>query len=248
MRSFPLDKRARIPPVPGQNVSAERIGLIGGSFDPVHFGHLRVAEEIGERFDLEIVEFVPCMIPPHKSASRITLARHRLAMLRKALSGNSRFRLSEKEIKRGGISYLYDTLVEYREDLGAGTHLFFIMGMDSFLEIATWHRYEDLFGMAHFIVAARPGYRRPALAEILPARVARSFRPAKDPGDRIQHESGTWVYFEKVAFLEISATDIRARIASGRSVRYLLPEPVRTYIERHNLYRNDRREEHLARA
>jgi nicotinate-nucleotide adenylyltransferase len=248
MQPFPFDKRAQVPPAPGEDVSAGRIGLIGGSFDPVHFGHLRVAEEIGERFDLQIVEFIPCMIPPHKPASSITVPRHRIAMLRRALSGNSRFRLSEKEIKRGGVSYLYDTLAEYRKDLGAGAHLFFIMGMDSFLEIATWHRYEDLFGMAHFIVAARPGYRRPALAEILPARVARTFKRARDPGDRIQHESGTWVYFEKVSFLEISATDIRTRIASGRSVRYLLPEPVRTYIERHHLYRNDPREEQLARA
>ncbi len=134
-----------------------RIGLLGGSFDPVHYGHLRLAEEVAERFDLHVVEFIPCLLPPHKPSTRLTAPRHRLAMLRKALADNKRFRLSEREIKRGGVSYLYDTLLEYRAELGAQADLYFIMGMDSFLEIATWHRYEELFCLTHLIVATRPG-------------------------------------------------------------------------------------------
>lgn len=213
-----------------------RIGLMGGSFDPVHFGHLRSGEEIQERFGLRVIEFIPTMISPHKLAHPVTDARHRIEMLRRAINGNESFTVSDVEVKRGGVSYLYDTLQEYRTRFGNSVDLFFIMGMDSFLEIATWHRYEDLFSLSHFVVTTRPRYRRHPLPRILSEGVARRFRLTDNWRKKIEHESGSWIFFETISSMEISATDIRARIASGRSIRYLLPDSVRRYIQDNNLY------------
>jgi len=213
-----------------------RIGLMGGSFDPVHFAHLRSGEEIKERFGLAVIEFIPTMISPHKRTHPMTDARDRLEMLCRAIKGNKSFRVSEVEIERGGVSYLYDTLQGYRKRFGSSADLFFIMGMDGFLEIPTWHRYEDLFSLSHFIVTTRPGYRRPDLKRILSPAVACRFKGTRSSRKAIEHESGHWIFFEKITSMEISATDIRNRIASGRSVRYLLPDSVWRYIQDRHLY------------
>jgi nicotinate-nucleotide adenylyltransferase len=213
-----------------------RIGLMGGSFDPVHYGHLRAGEEIQERFDLDVMNFIPTMISPNKRSAPMTDAQHRVEMLRRAIRDNGSFRLSEVEIARGGVSYLFDTLREYRSRCGTETHLFFVLGMDSFLEMATWHRYADLFSLSNFIIMTRPGYHLPVLTEILSEDVARRFTTVDPKGHEMEHESGNRIFFEKIPSLEISATGIREKIASGRSVRYLLPDSVLRYIQDNHLY------------
>ena len=216
-----------------------RMGLMGGTFDPVHFGHLRTGEEIKDRFHLDVLEFIPALMSPHKRAYPVTDPKHRVEMLRRAIHGNESFRLSEVEIHRGGISYLYDTLHEYRTGLGSKAQFYFIMGMDSFLEIATWYRYADLFSLTHFVITTRPGYQRLVLAEVVSPEVARGFRAIETQGTMIEHESGNRIYFEEIPSLDISATDIRDRIASGGSVRYLLPDSVWRYIVDNHLYAQD---------
>jgi nicotinate-nucleotide adenylyltransferase len=216
-----------------------RIGLMGGSFDPVHFGHLRAGEEIGERFNLEAVEFIPTMISPHKRSAPMAEAQHRAEMLHRAIIDNGRFRVSEVETERGGVSYLFDTLREYRMRLGNRTELFFIMGMDSFIEISTWHRYEELFSLSHFIITTRPGYAAPRLNDVLSEHVAREFTSVEEKKHHIHSASGKGIYFEAITALEISATNIRQRIASGSTVRYLLPDQVLTYIQDHHLYEHE---------
>ncbi len=213
-----------------------RIGLFGGTFDPVHYGHLRAAEEILETFALSRVEFIPSRVPPHKTGRVISPAEDRVAMLRLAVEGNPGFRVSEVEISRPGPSYLVETLETYRKEGGGGSALYFLMGMDSYREIATWHRYEELFGLADFVVITRPGYPRPTLEEILPPEVAASFVGHGEDTGGLLHRSGHRVHFEETTLLDISASRIRRRVRENRSIRYLVPAPVRVYIGRRGLY------------
>ncbi len=222
--------------------SAKGIGLFGGTFDPVHYGHLRAGEEIRQALSLAWIEFLPAGIPPHKTARPLTDVAHRVAMLRLAVRGNPAFRVSELEAVRAGVSYLVDTLQAYRERVPAETPLFFIMGMDSFREIATWHRYPDLFSLSHFVVITRPGYDRPPLSEVVSPDVASRFAPSGDGSDSLEHESGHRILFRETTLLDIAATRLRAWMRSGRSVRYLIPERVREYIREKGLYAEPRKD------
>lgn len=211
---------------------------MGGTFDPVHLGHLRAAEEIRELFALERLEFMPARIPPHKTGLACTAISHRMGMLREAVRGIPFFAVSDAEARREGISYLVDTLGTYRTRYGSHASLFFVMGMDSFREIGTWHRYPELFCLSDFIVTTRPGYARPPLSEVVSPEAACAFREAARPnGSVLEHESGRKIHFQEITLLDISATRIRERIRHGKSVRYLVPERVLAYIEKHTLYR-----------
>jgi len=218
----------------------ERIGLLGGTFDPIHYGHLRAAEEIRQIHSLSWVEFLPDRIPPHKTDRPTTDIAHRLAMIQLALAGNPAFRVSEVEAFREGKSYLVDTLEGYKKQYPEQTSLFFIMGMDSFREIATWHRYSELFSLAHFFVISRPGYPRPLLGEVVSHEVATSFLSPSEDASILEHKSGHSVYFHETTLLGISASGIRECIRKGKDPRYLLPEDVRKYILQHRLYDNTR--------
>lgn len=214
-----------------------RLGVMGGTFDPVHLGHLRAAEEIRDVFRLDRIEFLPARIPPHKTDRVVTPISYRLDMLEQAVSSAPGFAVSRIEAEREGLSYLVDTLEQYRATHGQGAAIFFILGMDSFREIGTWHRYPQLFALADFIVTTRPGYGRPRLADALPADVARAFRPAHPGATVFEHESGRNLYVQDITLLDISATKIREWLRQGRSVRYLVPDPVLAYIVKHGLYR-----------
>ena len=197
-----------------------RIGIMGGTFDPIHVGHLAIAEAVREEFSLRQVLFIPANIPPHKQGRRIVPADKRLAMVKLATADNAAFTVLDIELKRNGPSYTVDTLDELRRNAPPTDEFYFITGTDAADELATWYKPTEILAKCHIVVTSRPGVE---------------FDPDKLAGDL-----GTGVY-EKVhrlttPRLEISSTDIRRRLAAGRSVRYLLPEAVRKFIYQEGLY------------
>ena len=216
--------------------------MFGGTFDPVHHGHLRAGEEIRQAFSLSWVEFMPARIPPHKTDQPLTDIGHRVAMLRLAVEGNPYFRVSEVEATRKGVSYLVDTLNAYRENYPSDVSLYFIMGMDSFQEIATWHRYPELFSLSHFVVITRPGYERPELSEVVSQNVASQFASHGGERDCLEHTGGRRIYFRETTLLDVAASRLRAWIRDEKSVRYLIPEHVWDYVQENGLYANTRKD------
>jgi nicotinate-nucleotide adenylyltransferase len=217
-------------------VSAAPIGILGGTFDPIHYGHLRLAEELGERLRLEEVRFFPSGTPPHRIAPAVT-ADHRLAMTRLAAAGNARFAVDDRELRRAGPGYTFDTLKELRADLGDARPLALLLGADAFLEFATWHRWREIFGLAHVAVAHRPGFPVERWSERMPEPLAREYsaRLMQQPLAIHLSPAGGIVVVPFTA-LEISATAIRDMLHAGASPRYLLPGAVLDYIRSHGLY------------
>jgi nicotinate-nucleotide adenylyltransferase len=213
-----------------------RIGIFGGTFNPIHLGHLRAAEEIRERFNLERVIFIAAAVPPHKEVEGGIPGEHRLEMVRLAISDNPHFVTSDIELKRPGKSYSIGTIQFFREKYGSDSEMFFILGMDAFLEIGTWKSFQELFSLCHFIVMTRPGFDKPFSARVLPPEVADTF-VADEQGDRFIHRDGYFIYLQGVTFLDISSTKIREETREGRSMRYLLPPEVERYIKQHHFYR-----------
>lgn len=205
-----------------------RLGLLGGTFDPIHYGHLIAAQTACEGLALDGVLFVPCGIPPHKDAAAVAPAADRLALTTAATADNPRFKVSRVEIDRSGPSYTYDTLALLSQQY-EGDEWFVLIGLDAFAGIFSWHRWEDLFHLAEFVVVGRPGYNGSLLEKTL-ARLT--------PGQRQRVRSLS------IPSLDISSTDIRRRIRAGRSVRYLLPEAVRRIIKEKGLYTNNDSEPH----
>lgn len=207
------------------------IGIYGGTFDPVHYGHLRTALEVGEALALEELRFVPCQIPPHRGTPGAS-AGQRLRMLREALADSEpRLRIDPRELERPGPSYMVDTLESLRAELGK-VPLGLILGMDAFLGLTGWHRWEALFDLAHIVVMQRPGYRPewvPELQQQLAGRMT------EQPEILRASQSGR-VYCLTVTQLEISASRIRHVIASQRSARYLTPDAVLAVIREEHLY------------
>lgn len=208
-----------------------RVGIFGGTFDPVHNGHLRAAEEIGEFFSLEKIYFVPVYIPPHKGNRQISDAEDRLAMVRLAIKGNSCFISSDIEVRRGGISYSIDTIEVMEKKF---KELYYLIGIDAFSEIHTWHRYTDLFYHTNFIVMVRPNHNKRSGLIIFPRDVRKQMKLLDD--GTFEHISGKKVYLQFVTQLDISATRIRAATSNERSIRYLVPAAVEKYIKEKRLY------------
>jgi nicotinate-nucleotide adenylyltransferase len=209
-----------------------RIGLFGGTFNPVHIGHLRCVEEIREQFRLDRIVFVPAFMPPHKKQPGVS-PEHRCEMARMAISGNSCFELSDIELQREGRSYSADT-IDYFRMREPGGDLFFIIGSDAFCEVHTWHRYPDFFEHCSFIVMNRAGVSALS-SRHLPCTAAHMF--TRLDGDTYVHCSGTRICFGRVSALDISSTDIRARIAADRTISYLVTAAVERYIRNNRLYR-----------
>ncbi len=207
------------------------IGLLGGTFDPVHFGHLRPALEVAGALALEQVRFIPCFLPVHRGRPGATPLQ-RLEMLRLALEGVPGFVADPRELERGGPSYMVDTLEGLRAEVGAEP-LALILGQDAFATLDRWHRWERLTELAHLVVTRRPGAALPGegpVAELLRRRAS------DDPAPLHGAPAGR-IWLQEVTQLDISATAIRREVARGGSCRFLTPEPVRDYIERHGLYR-----------
>ncbi|MFP6662714.1 MAG: nicotinate (nicotinamide) nucleotide adenylyltransferase [Deltaproteobacteria bacterium] len=217
----------------------ERIGIYGGSFNPVHFGHLRCAEEVRERCGLASIRLVPARMPPHKDAAGIAPAEHRVAMLERAVENTPGLEVDPLELSREGPSYTIDTLRELRRRTPEATFAL-IVGLDTFREFHTWKDYEKIFEEADLIVTSRPP---DAVAEAenvviygrLPIAVTRAF--CYDESVRCYtHHSGHRLEFLPVTGLDISASAIRGALAQGRSARYLLPQKSLAYLEEHRLY------------
>jgi len=219
-------------------MSTAPIGILGGTFDPVHFGHLRLAQEALEQCGLSSVHFIPTGTPPHRSAPQAAAAR-RLEMVRLALLGNPAFQLDARESGRTDPCYTVDTLAAMRGELGAQQPLCLLMGGDAFLQLHTWHEWQTLFTLAHIVVIQRAG--EPPLGNAMTradTALQAEYQARLAPGSLALSESpaGAIMVIDMPA-LEISATDIRARCAAGKSIHYLLPQSVADFIQTQQLYR-----------
>lgn len=215
------------------SIAAARFGFLGGTFDPVHLGHLRAALEVADALDLPEVRFVPARVPPHKLDEPVTPAEHRVAMLRAAIRGERRFRVDLRELDRPGPSYTIDTVRSY---VAEGLRPTFVMGLDSYLAIATWHEYEALLAACDHAVMTRPGYTPQPLESTVPLAAARRFW--YDPAiSGYRHESGATLRFVSVTPMEISSTQVREAVQAGRSPAFLVPRAVERYIRSQGLYR-----------
>jgi nicotinate-nucleotide adenylyltransferase len=197
----------------------QRIGIMGGTFDPIHYGHLVTAEAARSKFNLDTVVFIPSGRPPHKKAdSADTEKRYLMVLL--ATVANPYFQVSRSEIDRAGYSYTYDTICEFRQYYGANAELFFITGVDAILEMLTWKHADKLIEMCSFIAASRPGY------------------DLTDIGD-LPTDFRAKIELMQVPALSISSTDIRRRMREDKPIKYLLPETVETYIKKMGLYQKN---------
>ncbi|WP_332675707.1 nicotinate-nucleotide adenylyltransferase [Aromatoleum sp.] len=214
------------------------LGVFGGTFDPIHLGHLRLAEEARERLDLEYVAFIPAGQPPHRDAPHSTAA-DRLEMVRRATASNPSFIVDDGEVFAAGKSYTVLTLERLRASIGPERPLVLILGADAFQGLPTWHRWREILQLTHLAVGNRPGH---ALPDGIPRGMASAELDAlcnnhrdNDPTSVHQSPAGRIVPFDMTP-LAISASQVRALILAGQSARYLLPEPVLQYIGQHHLY------------
>jgi nicotinate-nucleotide adenylyltransferase len=209
------------------------VALLGGTFDPIHLGHLRLAEEVGEALGAVEVRLIPSGTPPHRGAPGAS-AEQRLAMARLAVAGNPRLTVDDREVRAAQRSYSILTLEAVRAEIGPERPLVLLMGADAFAGFASWHRWQDFADLAHLVVTTRPGYDG---FDSLDPVLREAWGPRRVAGAAPLHErpSGA-ILFQPITDLAISATDLRARLASGRSTRYLMPEAVREYALSHRLY------------
>jgi nicotinate-nucleotide adenylyltransferase len=210
------------------------IGIFGGTFDPIHFGHLRTAFELLQALRLTEMRFLPAGNPPHRE-STIAGPEERLAMVRAATEGQPGFVVDDREIRRAGLSYSVDTMRTLRADF-PDRSLCLIVGMDAFLGLPKWHQWRELLDLAHLVVAHRPGWRAPSMGPLGELLVDRGTGRSND-----LHESRAGcIYIHAVTQLEISSTEVRKSIAAGRDPRYLMPDAVRTIIGQTGCYRPKR--------
>jgi nicotinate-nucleotide adenylyltransferase len=198
-----------------------RIGVLGGTFDPIHLAHLAAAEEVRVRLALERVVFVPAGLPPHKLHVNVTSTEHRLKMVQLAIADNPYFTLSRVDVDRFGPSYTVDTVELLHGEYGPDAELYFIMGSDSLAELLTWHKPERLIRLCRIVALTRPGHRvdLKELNRLLPGAIAR-------------------VQLLDMPLLQISGTDLQRRVRAGLSIKYLVPSAVETYIRQHGLYQD----------
>ncbi|MFQ6102811.1 MAG: nicotinate-nucleotide adenylyltransferase [Candidatus Glassbacteria bacterium] len=197
----------------------KKLGVFGGSFDPIHTGHLIVAQDVLCALSLDEIMFIPACVPPHKKGIELSETRHRLRMVEIATHNNPNFSASDMELKRGGVSYTIDTIRQLRSGLSADVELFFIVGSDNIPDIQTWKEPWELVKLCKLVTIHRPGFRD---IDILP-------------------ELKEHVTSVAVTSVDISSRDIRQRVRNGRPIRYLVPEEVERYILKEELYKSARR-------
>jgi len=214
-----------------------KLGILGGTFDPIHFGHLRSAEEIGQHLALEKVYLIPSALPPHKTKTPVTPFHHRLTMARLGTDCSPLLETMDLEGNRPGFSYSIETLQELHTVLGPEPELFFILGMDAFLEINTWRDYKRLFDYAHFVILSRAGCRNHGLDALFSDLDIKGSTMGK--GDHFVAPSGRSIFLLTSTRMEISSTNIRNMVKEDKSIRFLVPEAVRAYIIEKGLYLSD---------
>lgn len=207
--------------------SVIRLGLMGGTFDPIHNAHLFAAQAAKSEFGLDRVLFVPSGTPPHKGGHVITPAEDRYAMALLATSSNPGFAVSRMEIERTGPSFTIDTLKSLNSSLSEGSEIFFITGTDAIIDIFTWKDWQSLFKLCHFVVVARPGYDFNEFIELISRY-----------GEKVSGSILAKIHLLEIPLLEISSTDIRRRVLEGKPITYLVPVSVEEYIVKANLYKS----------
>ena len=207
------------------------IGIFGGTFDPVHFGHLRPALEVQQALGLNQVRFIPAGQPPHRETPYASTPQ-RLSMLRAAIEDQPGFVVDERELRREGPSYMVDTLASLREEVGQ-TPLCLILGYDAFLGLPGWHQWNSLIELAHLVITHRPGWNHDELDDALQSLV----KQCETGVERLSEQAAGGLLFVPVTQLDISATIIREQIRAGQDIRYLLPDTVYRIIREQKLYR-----------
>jgi nicotinate-nucleotide adenylyltransferase len=217
---------------------AERaiIGLSGGTFNPIHFGHLRMAQELAERLQLNQVRFIPAASPPHKARLEVS-AEHRAAMVGLAIASNPLFSLDQRELGRAGASYTIDTLLSLRAELGEEVSLVLLLGSDAFSQFNHWHRWQEIIQLCHIALAQRPGAANSLETDGLPKALETLLVNHYSEHSADLHSCAAgFITMQPVTALDISSTAIRAALQQKRSTRYLMPDSVIDYIESHQLY------------
>jgi nicotinate-nucleotide adenylyltransferase len=209
-----------------------RLGLVGGTFDPIHRGHLALADAAQAALALDAVRLLPAHVPPHRPDSPHASGYHRFAMAVLAASGRPGWTVSDQELRRDGPSYTYDTLTDLHRQGHHPLQLFFITGADAFAEIATWSRYPAVLDLAHFVVVSRPGTRLDAVRASLPALASRFTAP-----DALTAARTAAIALVAADTPDISSTEIRRRAGAGEPIAGLVPDAVAAHITRHGLYR-----------
>ncbi len=208
------------------------VGLLGGTFNPIHLGHLRLAEELANALNFDEVRFIPSANPPHKPVPSVT-AKHRAEMVALAIQNNAKFKLDTTELQRAGASYTIDTLKSLREELGENTSLCLIMGSDAFVKLDTWHEWETLINYCNIILVQRPQPQKTPLNTILQAFLGDHYTENND--DLVNNPAG-FITMQAITALDISSTNIRNDLSAQKSTRYLMPDNVLNYISQHQLY------------
>ena len=212
-----------------------RLGLFGGTFDPVHLGHLRSAEEVREAFALDEVRFVPCGVPPHRSLRPGAAPHHRLEMVRLAVADTPGLGVSDVEVARPGASYSIDTVRRFAAELDAKDDLYLILGLDAFLLIGSWKDWRELLSLTHVIVTSRPGSGGELPYGKIPVVVREAFCYAPFRSG-FRNEFGKEILFKRLTDVSVSASAIRELLGKGKSIRDLVPPEVQRYVEDQHLY------------
>lgn len=221
-----------------------KVVLYGGTFDPIHYGHLIMAEEIRQRFLLDQVHFIPSMIPPHKNQTTVASPSDRLLMVNMATLFNPSFFISSFEIERGGTSYSIDTILYFKSRFTEGTELFFLMGVDAFIEISTWKDFPKVLTSCRLIITSRPGYSLSVAMENLPSilknhhhDLSLGYFPLDAPWPASSDQKlAKDLLFVEVPAIDISSTMIQQRASTDKSLQYLVPPTVEAYIKKYGLY------------
>jgi nicotinate-nucleotide adenylyltransferase len=209
------------------------IGLLGGTFNPIHFGHLRMAQELAEALSLAEIRFIPSANPPHKAAPVVS-AQQRADMVKMAIADNPLFKLDTCELNRQGASYTIDTLIALHEELGKHISLCLIMGSDAFSKLDSWHRWDELLNYCHIVLVQRPNNQsQTKLSDLMTAFLSNHYTENSD--DLIEKSAGH-IHMLHIPVHDISATQIRDKIRQGKSIRYLTPPSIIDHIRNNKLY------------
>jgi len=218
------------------NSGSPLVGIFGGTFDPIHYGHLRIAEEIVKTVGLQKMYFVPAGMPRLRH-SPVASAKHRVEIVRLAIQKNPAFVLDDREIYRDGVSYSIDSVREFKQEFGEEVRLCLVLGVDAFIKLSEWNNWKELFNLCHFIISTRPGYILTSINELLPKELREECSQRwVSSAESLRKDTGGLIFIASTTMLDISATSIRADIAVGRSVRYLVPDIAINYILANKLY------------